>query len=136
MSEEREFDTWRPTYPVTLHSEIVSECSKEWTNRRPWTHVRVLRKGVDSSDGASCHKDGCTKKVEAVQYTTAFGDPVFFCDDHAVVQEEWDHANYDSKPKVRPLPKGWQAEVDAMMAKLMKKSKKKEQKDDGEVEPS
>lgn len=134
MSDDRDFHSWRPTYPDTLHSDVAAECLKEWTNGRPWTHVQVLRKGVDSSDGASCSKDGCAKKVEAVQYTTAFGDPKFFCDDHAVEQEAWDHANYDSKPKPRKLPNGWQEEIDAMMARLNKKNKKKEEAE--EIEPS
>lgn len=102
---EDKVSTWKPVYHPTLHPDVVGECTKWWAKGRPWTVIRALRKGVDASDGSSCsgsqgqfHLD-CTGTPVCVQYTSAFGDPQFFCEKHAMLQIDWDILFYDG-PKV------------------------------------
>lgn len=127
-------------YPASLHADVISECRKYWMMGRPWTVIREHRKGVDASEGQQCHGVVgcfhlvCPKKVEGVQYTTAFGDPQFYCESHALEQLKWDTANYDEPPKPRPEPSAeWQAEVDKIMFKIEKKKRKKEEPE--EIDP-
>jgi hypothetical protein len=99
-----------------------------------------LQKGVDDPQGYSCngcqgqHHLTCTGTLEAVQYTTAFGDPVFYCEDHALKQNDWDIVHYRSTWKAKKLPAGWQEEVDKMVAGWEKKRRKKEEAE--EIDPS
>lgn len=119
-----------PVYPQTLHSEVVGECREWWGKGRPWTKLRVLRGGVDSSEGASCGGSQgefgttCPRKVEAVQYTTCFGDPLFYCEEHALKQADWDVLLYDSAPKERPP---LTAEEEAFIKKLLTKKRRKDE---------
>jgi hypothetical protein len=131
MSEEREDKQpkFEPSYPDTLHPDVIGECRKEWANGRPWTHIQVLRNGVDNSDGASCaYTAGCSKPVEAVQYTSVWGDAVFYCADHAVMQQSMDVFHYDRRPK--PIPE-LTTEQKNFIAKILAKAKKKKEDRDG-----
>jgi hypothetical protein len=98
---EDKLSKWEPVYPQTLHSDVVGECRKWWLKKRPWTVIRALRKGVDTSEGASCSGSQgnfhipCTEKVVCVQYTSAFGDPQFYCEKHAMLQIDCDINLYD-----------------------------------------
>jgi hypothetical protein len=40
--------------------------------------------------------------VEAVQYTSSFGNAEFYCADHAVAREEMDVILFDSEPRKPP----------------------------------
>ena len=121
---------WEPVYPPTLPSEVVGECRAAWANGRPWTKLRVLRdhseapKGVSCGGSQGCFGTDCKKKVEAVQYTSAFGDPMFYCEEHAVLQADWDVTFYEAKPKERPE---LTAEEKAFIARLLQKGKKKKE---------
>jgi hypothetical protein len=133
--------TWKPAYPASLHPDVISECSEGWANGQPWTVIRELRKGVDDPEGQRCigsqgkHHLECDERVEGVQYTTAFGDPVFYCEKHALEQHAWDQIFYHSKPRPRPEPsEEWKAEVGRLMAKIQKKKQKKEEPE--EVDPT
>jgi len=128
-------------YPSSLHADVIAELNKYWMKARPWTEIRELRKGVDDPSGHHCigvmgqFDKGCSKPVAGVQYTTAFGDPVFYCEDHALEQFKWDKANYDEAPKERPDPgPEWHAEIAKMMFKIEKKKRKKEEPE--EIDPS
>lgn len=132
IAEKDKTSKREPAYPSDLHSDVVGECQKEWANGRPWTNIRVLRKGVDNLSSASCsYWGGCSKKVEAVQYNSTFGEPQFYCEDHAVVQQERDVFHYDSKP--RPVPDLTPAER-TFIQKLLTKKKKKDERTDGPKE--
>lgn len=126
-----------PVYPAGLHSDVVGEC-REWLAKgRPWTRLRVLQRGVDASEVASCdgsqgHFSPCPKKVEAVQYTTAFGDPQWYCEEHALKQADWDTIFYDSKPEPQRPPRT--AEDEEWLRRFMAKGKKKQERVE-EVEP-
>jgi hypothetical protein len=82
-----------------LHPDVVRECEECWALISPWTPIRPLRKGVDTSAMASCAgvvgaKVECARPVTKVQYTTAFGDPQFYCDQCGKDQDEWDAIHY------------------------------------------
>ena len=142
MTDDTEVDdkiVW-PQLKATLHPDVKSECSVAYLGVRPWTTIRPLRVGVDDWDGQLCegsqgnHQLECKGTVEAVQYTSAFGDPAFYCEKHAIEQNDWDIIHYHSTWVAKKLPKGWQEEVDAMMIKLNKKNKKKSEPE--EIDPS
>jgi hypothetical protein len=138
MSEERII--W-PQLPATLHADVTAECRLAYQGGRPWTPIRELRKGVDDPSGHKCngslgaHHIDCKKKLEGVQYTSAFGDPVYYCEEHALLQNDWDKNLYDSKPKPRVMTPEWEAEIAKMMFKIEKKKRKKEQAEE-EIDPS
>ena len=131
----------QPGYPANLHHDVVGECQTAWRGGRPWTVIRELRKGVDNSDGQACagslgnHHLECKEPVEGVQYNTAFGDPLFFCEKHALLQFEWDVNLYDSKSSVK-VKKQTPEEI-AWWQKFMQKGKKKKDKEETEeIDPS
>ena len=133
--------TWKPTYPSGLHSDVVGECSDGWAKGLPWTDIRELRKGVDDPEGQHCIGSqgnfdvACRSPVEGVQYTTAFGDPVFYCEKHALEQHAWDQTFYHSEPVPKQFVDAeWEREVAAIMKRLEKKRQKKEEPE--EVDPS
>lgn len=137
MESDDKTSTFEPEYPADLHSDVVGECREYRTKGRPWTKLRVLRKGVDASEGASCtnsqgnfHQE-CSKKVEAVQYDTTFGAPQWYCEEHALKQADWDVIFYDSKPKPTP---DLTSEQKSFIEKLLSKGKKKEKKEEEKVE--
>jgi hypothetical protein len=137
---EREFVIKPPELPSTLSAEVRTEVEQLWEGRRPWSKIRELRKGVDASDG-HCEgsqgefvKDGhCPNKVEGVQYNIQ-GHPMYFCEKHALLQNEWDKIFYDSKPKeTPPLTK----EQEESIRKLLEKKPKRRKKDDVmEIDPA
>lgn len=133
---DREYTAWEPTYPASLHSDVVGECRQAYTNGRPWTQVRVLRKGADDPKGASCsHHTGCQAKVEAVQYSTAFGDPLFYCEEHAVEEQERQVWLYDSKPK--PNRPKWTEEDERWVKRFLEKGKRKNRDTESEeIDPA
>lgn len=131
MSRE-EIPIPEPVYSADLHSDVVGECKEYWLKARPWTKLRVLRKGVDASSGAICtlcqgEVGTCDKEVEAVQYNTTFGDAQWYCEDHALKQSEWDVIHYDSKPKPTPP---LTPEQEKFIAKLLEKKKTKKERDE------
>lgn len=129
-----------PRLPEGMHPDLAEECRAAYMEAKPYTRIRPLREGVDDPQGAHCdgsqgnHHLDCPQPLVAVQYTTAFGDPAFYCEEHALLQNEWDNVHYYSVHKPRKLPAGWQEEIDAMMARLTKKDKKKKEAE--EIEPS
>jgi len=73
--------------------------------------------------------------VEGVQYNTAFGDSLFFCEKHALLQFEWDVNLYDSKSSGK-VKKQTPEEI-AWWQKFMQKGKKKKDKEESEeIDPS
>ena len=138
MSEDKII--W-PQLPTTLHADVTAECRLAYQGGRPWTPIRELRKGVDDPDGQRCvgslgnHHLDCKNKVEGVQYTSAFGTAAFYCEEHALLQNDWDKNLYDSQPKPRKLPEGWEEEISKMMFKIEKKKRKKEEQAQ-EIDPS
>lgn len=131
MSEERDFTVKQPELPSDLHAEVRAEVDKLWMDGKPWTLIRELRKGVDDPSGHSCYTAQgevapCNSKLEAVQYNT-MGHAVFFCEKHALLQNEWDKIHYRSEAKATPpLTK----EQEAFIAKLLIKKKKLKPKDE------
>lgn len=123
------------------HPEVASETAAAWGKGRPWTIIRVLRKGVDDPSGAACcgsqgnHQLECPKKVEAVQYTTTFGDPAWYCEEHAVLQAEWDVHLYDSVSGVK-VKKQTPEEIAWWQKFMQKGKKKKEPEKEEEYDPS
>lgn len=139
MGSEDKLSTWQPEYPPELHPDVLGECREYRTKGRPWTKLRVLRKGVDASEGASCggsqgnFDQPCPKKVEAVQYTTSFGDPQWFCEEHALKQADWDVIFYDSEPK--PPPELSQEDREWIARFLAKGKKKPKPAEPEEIDP-
>ena len=121
----------RPEYDPGTHPDVVGECEREWTNNRPWTHIRVLRKGVDDSRGQSCAVMGCPSVVEAVQYSSSCGAPLFYCDPHAVEQETRDIRMYDMPPPEVP---DLTAEQRAFIERLRRKPKRRDPRDEEDLE--
>ena len=100
---DRDFSVRDPTYEPGVHSDIARECLEAWNNGRPWTRIRVLQKGTDNPSGHACSNcqghfnDPCSKEVEAVQYSSAGASPMFYCEEHALIQVEWDVSMYDGE---------------------------------------
>jgi len=124
-----------------IHPDVVGEVTKYRAMGRPWTDIRELRKGVDDPEGHRCigsmgtFDQRCDLPVEGVQYDTAFGDPVFYCEKHALLQHEWDQNLYNSKPVPKHVvTEEWQAEVDRILAKMNRKKKEREEPED--VDPT
>lgn len=132
---------WEPTYEG-VSADIAAECRAAWDSGRPWTPIRELQKGTDNSDGASCagtqgkfHLE-CKNKVEGVQYTSAHGTPQFYCEEHALAQNDWDKIFYDSKPReIKESQEVVEARA-ARIAKLLEKKKKKQKPEPEEIDPT
>ena len=87
-----------------MHPEVARECEEAKARCCPWTEMRPLREGVDDPSGHSCagwHGAECGKPIAGVQYTSAFGDPAFYCEEHGILQDEWDRIH---APTVRESP--------------------------------
>lgn len=132
----------QPVLPSGLHSDVLREVQESRSNGRPWTKIRELRKGVDDSSGAQCigsmgnHHLECKKSVEGVQYSTAYGDPLFYCEEHALKTQEWDTILYDSRPKpLRKLEEDRYDDVKKLFEKMDRRRRKKEEKPE-EVDPT
>lgn len=129
-----------PRLSLDLPPEVAEEVRSAYLGGRPWTKIRVLRnpsEGLGKSCGGSLgnHHEPCSEKVEAIQYSTAFGDPIFFCEKHALLQNEWDRTFYESKPKpIRQLPEDHYDDVKKLLQRLDRKKRKKEQ--ESEVDPT
>lgn len=131
MSEERDFTVQAPELPSDLHAEVRTECAQLWMDGKPWTVIREIRKGVDNPSGHSCYTaqgvtGTCDKKLEGVQYNV-MGHPIFFCEEHALIQNDWDKIHYRSEPK--PTPELTE-EQKRTIAKLLEPKKKKKQKEE------
>lgn len=131
---EREFIIPDPVYPTDLHPTVLGEVREAWTDGRPYSPIRELRKGVDASEGAQCggsqgngHLE-CKLPVEGVQYSSAFGSPMWYCEKHALDQFEWDKILAGPPKPTPPLTK----EQEAMITKLLEKKKPKKKKDEPE----
>jgi hypothetical protein len=129
-----------PELPAELHPDVAAECRTAWGKGRPWTPIRPLRKGADDPQGASCggsqgnHHLPCGKDIEGVQYTIQ-GYPVFYCEQHALDQNQWDKIHYDSKPVWRDkMSEEDVAYVQKLLAKIGRKKKKKEEPQ--EIDPA
>lgn len=125
---ERDFTPPDPEYGPGVESETARECLEAWRSGKPWTKLRVLRGPSECPRGASCEGSlghfgaSCPKKVEAVQYASSCGSALFYCEDHALEQADWDVVLYDSKPKERePMS----AEDEAWLLKFRTKDKKR-----------
>jgi hypothetical protein len=85
---------------------------------------------VDNPSGHSCYTaqgvtGACNDKIEGVQYNVQ-GHAAFFCEKHALLQNDWDKIHYRSKAKEQPELTAEQLKT---IAKLLEpKKKKKEQK--------
>lgn len=101
---ERDFSAKEPVYEPGVHPEVARECLETWRQGKPWTRIRVLEKGVDDPSGQSCSNSQgkfhlpCSKKIEAVQYTSAMAIPMFLCEEHALEQNDWDNIFYWDPP--------------------------------------
>ena len=128
------------TLPQGMHPDLAREIETAAKEHTPWTLIRPLQKGVDDPQGATCsgaqgnHHLTCNGTLEAVQYSSAFGDALFYCEKHALEQNDWDIVHYRSKFKEKKMLPGWQEEIDKMMAGFEKKRKKKEEPE--EIDPS
>jgi hypothetical protein len=126
-----------------VHPDIAAEVEKAWMDGKPFTQIRPLQEGVDDSEGAVCHgclgkfHITCDKPVEGVQYVCRPEVwPMWYCEEHALEQNDWDKNLYTGTYKEKPLPKGWQEEVDAMMFKIEKKKRRKQEKELEEQDPT
>ena len=124
---ERDFSVRDPEYPPSVHPDTARECLEAWRAGRPWTDIRVLEPR-DSTDGQQCansqghFNEACSKKIEAVQYTTRFGDPLFFCEEHALKQVEWEHIFAGpGNPEDHSLSPEEQRDLDRILNKGKKK---------------
>ena len=139
---ERDFSVKEPVYEPDVHPEVARECLEAWRKGRPWTQIRVLEKGVDNPSGQSCgNSQGkfdkpCSKPVEAVQYTSAFGSPHFFCEEHALDQNEWDKNFYDGEvPVYDEDPDAVEGESVADQVKRKRKKDKLPEPEQEEYDP-
>ena len=102
---ERDFSVQEPTFGPEIRPEVAQECLAAWRGGRPWTQIRVLE-GYPVGPNDSCQGSQgefhvkCSKPIEAVQFTSRFGDPLFFCYDHALKQNDWDAILYDGPKPV------------------------------------
>ena len=126
-----------PSYGPEVPEDVAAECLKAWMADQPWTPIRVLRSPSECPPTAACEGSygrfgtECPGKVAAVQYCSRYAVPQFYCEEHALLQNDWDIANYRSPPADRKHPgPEWQAEVDAVMKRLFKK--KREEREETE----
>jgi hypothetical protein len=95
----REFTFDRPPLNPGLTPEVTADCERWWAKGRPFTPIRLLREPT----GASCHgAQGvleCKNPPVAVQYITAFGDALHYCDPCAREQAARDTSLYDMSPR-------------------------------------
>ncbi len=110
-----------------------------WMGGRPWTEIRVLREGVDASEGTSCGGSQgcfhlpCPKPVEGVQYSSARGVPQWFCEEHALLQVDWDRTLYDEPP--RPWTHEFSPEEQREIERILARGRKREKAEPEEIEP-
>lgn len=120
----------------TLAPEIQRECAEAREQGQPWTRIRPLEvydgpptHACDGSQGN--HHLDCDGKVEAVQYTMSHGEPNYYCEKHALEQNDWDIVHYRSEAKPVPdMSPEWHAEV----AKILNKGKKRKHEEPEEIE--
>ena len=119
-----------------LSAEVRAEVENIRVLKKAWSRIRPLQEGSDNPGSRPCdgsqgnHHLDCTKKVEAVQYNIQ-GEIQVYCEEHALLQNEWDIIHHWSKPKPEtPLTK----EEEERIAKLLvkKKSKKEREKEAAE----
>lgn len=86
------------------HPDVARECVEAAGRGLSWTELRPLREGVDDPSGRSCEGwqgRPCAAPVVGVQHNSAFGDALFFCEEHGIMQDEWDRIH---APTVRESP--------------------------------
>lgn len=139
--EDRDFSVKNPEYAPEVPPEVARECLEAWRGGKPWTRIRVLE-GDSVGPGATCEGSqgefgkACSKKIEAVQYSSRFGDPLFFCEEHALKQNDWDNILYWDAYKVPDRPEMSESERKALDKFLNKFGRKhKEPEKEEEFEP-
>ncbi len=131
LREERDFSAKEPEFGPEIPPGVARECLEAWRGGRPWTQIRVLERGTDNPSDQTCGGSQgefglpCSGPVEAVQYSSRFGDPLFSCEEHALKQNGWDITLYDTRPEAdRPeMP----AEDRKLVNKILGKGKKQKE---------
>lgn len=127
--EERDFSVSEPEFGPEMPPGVARECLEAWRQGKPWTRIRVLERGTDNPSDQPCSNSQgkfdqpCSKPVEAVQYTSAGAVPMFFCEEHALEQNDWDNILYWDPP---PEPKHEMSEEDQILVqKMLNRGKRK-----------
>jgi hypothetical protein len=123
-----------PLQAGTVHADVITECQESMAKGRPFTNIRPLLEGVDDPKGHSCdgsagnHNKDCKEKVVAVQYVSSQGESVFYCEPHALSQNDWDIIHYDSQPIAQhEMTEEAKIAVQKILAKIGRKKRKREE---------
>ena len=100
---DREPQIAEPVLEDTLHPDVTAECRAAFALGRPWTHIRVIRDDTEGppnalrcAGGPGAYHLACDLPVEGVQYSSARGCPLHFCERHALEVVEWERGMYDT----------------------------------------
>lgn len=126
----------------TVPADVAQECAGARERGRPYTELRPIREGVDNPEGRKCegcqghfHED-CDRPVVAVQYSSSQGEAFFYCEEHGIAQDEWDEIFASKAREQEELPQEWHDEVAAIMRKLTKKKRRKQEEAEALEDPT
>lgn len=140
MPAQREQQAYQsPLARGSVPADVAQECAQAGEKGWPFTELRPIRQGVDDPQRRRCegcighfHED-CDKPVVAVQYSSAQGEPFFYCEEHGIAEDEWEDALYRSKPQEPPEPSAeWRAEVEAVLRKLNRGKRRRDAEEPAE----